>query len=190
MLQRMVEFAGTNKARAAFPDSTTTTQEETMITRLFLASTALLALAIVPASAGPCTEQIASLSKTMSTRDAGAGPTAGASASVTAPPASATGTPATTTGQASSQPAQPGQHPPTAVMGKATEGQATSAEDARRQTQGQPTAADQAAGAQASGSNKVALASAALDRARAADARGQEAQCMQSIEEARSNLGQ
>ena len=158
-----------------------------MMTRLFLASTALLALAIVPAAAGPCTEQITSLSKTMSTRDAGAGPTAGASASVTAPPASATGTPATTTGQASSQ---PGQHPPTAVMGKATEGQATSAEDARRQTQGQPTAADQAAGATASGSNKVALASAALDRARAADARGQEAQCMQSIEEARSNLGQ
>ncbi len=35
------------------------------------------------------------------------------------------------------------EHPPTAAMNKATEGTATSSQDAQRQMQGQPTAADQ-----------------------------------------------
>jgi hypothetical protein len=48
------------------------------------------------------------------------------------------------------KPAQPGtatqQHPPTAAMNSATQGKATSSEDAQRQEQGQPTAAQQAMG--------------------------------------------
>jgi hypothetical protein len=35
------------------------------------------------------------------------------------------------------------QHPPTSIMNKATENNATSSEDAKRQMQGQPTAAEQ-----------------------------------------------
>ena len=67
--------------------------------------------------AGPCTQ-----------KDAGSGPTVGANAQ---PPAPGTG-------------AQ--QHPPTAAMNSATQGKATSSEDAQRQEQGQPTVGEQAMG--------------------------------------------
>ena len=76
-----------------------------------------LCMTVGVAHAGPCTQN-----------DAGSGPTVGATAQI-----GATGTPTQ-------------QHPPTAAMNSATQGKATSSEDAQRQEQGQPTAAQQAMG--------------------------------------------
>src|SRR5215207_9001134 len=45
---------------------------------LLLASGALLAFGLSPSWAGPCTDQIAEIQKTMSSMDAGSGPTMGA----------------------------------------------------------------------------------------------------------------
>jgi hypothetical protein len=82
--------------------------------KLMAVSATMLALGSVSASAGPCAQQIATLSKQMAASDAGSG-TTGAH-------------PAPTTG------AQKGQHPPSSVMGRETEGKATSPEDVQRQT--------------------------------------------------------
>ena len=71
-----------------------------------------LCMTVGVAHAGPCIQ-----------KDAGSGPTVGAKAQT-----STTGT-------------QTPQHPPTAAMNSATQGKATSSEDAQRQEQGQPTAA-------------------------------------------------
>jgi hypothetical protein len=76
-----------------------------------------LCMTVGVAHAGPCTQN-----------DAGSGPTVGATAQTSA------------TGTATQQ------HPPTAAMNSATQGKATSSEDAQRQEQGQPTAAQQAMG--------------------------------------------
>jgi hypothetical protein len=76
-----------------------------------------LCMTVGVAHAGPCIQ-----------KDAGSGPTVGAKAQT-----STTGT-------------QTPQHPPTAAMNSATQGKATSSEDAQRQEQGQPTAAQQAMG--------------------------------------------
>ncbi len=166
------------------------------------------------AQAGPCSEQIASLTKTFASRDAGTGPTSGTSST------------RTTTSQA-------GQHPPTATMSEQTQGIATSPEDVRRQTAGQapaaqqqttgaatehpPTAAmDQATRSQAappggqpptaamsaatesqmpprdtSAMNAINMpeASMALDRAREFDRQGNENDCMNSIGEAKRLSG-
>ena len=77
------------------------------------------------AYAGPCTQ-----------KDAGSGPTVGANSQAQTPGTGAQ------------------QHPPTAAMSSATQGKATSSEDAQRQEQGQPTAAQQAMGT-SSGSAKM-----------------------------------
>jgi hypothetical protein len=97
-----------------------------MKTKTFiLASVALFTLGVSAAMAGPCTTEIDGLTKTLAAKDAGAGPTPGAS------------------GQTPSAANPSNQHPPTAAMSQATQGQATSSEDVRRQTAGQPTAAQQ-----------------------------------------------
>lgn len=75
-----------------------------------------LCMTVGVAHAGPCTQ-----------KDAGSGPTVGATAQTGA-------------GTAAQQ------HPSTAAMNSATQGKATSSEDAQRQEQGQPTAAQQAMG--------------------------------------------
>ena len=74
----------------------------------------VLALGSVSASAGPCTQQIAALSKQMAVSDAGSGPTGAR--------------PAPTAGD------QKGQHPATSLTAKETEGKATSPQDVQRQT--------------------------------------------------------
>lgn len=85
---------------------------------LYFISCIALGMTAGVAHAGPCTQ-----------KDAGSGPTVGANAQTAA------------TGTAAQQ-----QHPPTAVMNSATQGKATSSEDAQRQEQGQPTAAQRAMG--------------------------------------------
>ena len=178
---------------------------------IIMCSCAVLALGCANAGAGPCTTEIESLTKTLAAKDAGSGPTPGAS------------TRTTTNGQA-------GQHPPTATMGQVTQGQATSPEDVRRQTAGQPTAAEQGsatsgtsqhpptatmsqatqsqaapaasgqhpptatmsqatqsqtAPGQAASSGNTMQASAALDRARDLDRQGKEAECMDAVRQAK-----
>ncbi|MBV8830240.1 MAG: hypothetical protein JO108_13530 [Acidobacteriaceae bacterium] len=89
-----------------------------------LAFISCIALCMVggTAYAGPCT------------KDAGSGPTVGANAQT-----GATANP-------------PPQHPPMTAMNSATQGKATSSEDAQRQEQGQPTAGEQATGTNSSSS--------------------------------------
>ena len=95
----------------------------------FLAGIAILAFGLGSATAGPCTTEIEALSKTLASRDAGSGPTPGASGEASG---------------GSHTAATPSEHPPTAVLGEEMKGKAASPEDLRRQTQGQPTAAQQA----------------------------------------------
>jgi hypothetical protein len=92
---------------------------------LILASVALFALGVSSADAGPCTTEIEGLTKTLAAKDAGSGPTP------------------RVLGETQSVPRSSDQHPPTAAMSQATQGQATSAEDVRSQTAGQPPAAQQ-----------------------------------------------
>lgn len=87
-----------------------------MLTRSMLIG-AMLAVSSTIALAGPCNT---------ADRDAGSGPVT-------------TGKATDTTGVASSAK----EHPPTSTMNKATEGTATSSQDAQRQMQGEPTAAEQ-----------------------------------------------
>jgi hypothetical protein len=145
-----------------------------MKTRTFiLAGMATLALGIGPAAAGPCTTEIDNLTKMLAAKDAGSGPTSGASDAM--PSAGTTPAP---------------QHPPTAIMGQQTEGKAMSPEDVRRQTQGQPTAAKEGTtGAAAGSADEMGRASAALDRARALDQQGKEAECMESVRQAKQLAG-
>jgi hypothetical protein len=77
------------------------------------------------------------------------------------------------------------QHPPTAAMGEATQGGATSPQDVQSQMRGGPTAAQQAEGVRRPASDNLALAQAALEQARGFDRSGQEAQCIDAIEQAK-----
>jgi hypothetical protein len=95
-----------------------------MITKqLALAACAMMVFGIGSAYAGPCNTR---------DKDAGSGPTPGATASIT-------------TGSADAN-----AHPPTDTMNREAGNKAMSAQDAQRQQQGQPTAAQQAQGAKPS----------------------------------------
>jgi hypothetical protein len=192
--------------------------------QLLLASSALFALALAPAWAGPCTDQIADAQKAMSSMDAGSGPTMGASpghratttsSTLPAPGASAGAAGASAPGQStaaagssatvpnvSANPAQTpraGEAPKTdatVAMNTASQGRATSAQDVRSQQQGQPTSAQIAQGGAQPGAggtqpqaDKMMQVNAALDRARAADQRGDNAGCTQALGEAKQLVG-
>ena len=83
----------------------------------------------------------------------------------------------------------------TVAMNTASQGRATSAQDVRSQQQGQPTSAQIAQGsAQPAGgsqpqADKMMQANAALDRARAADQKGDNAGCTQALGEAKQLVG-
>src|SRR5215216_3674243 len=157
-----------------------------------LASVALFALGVSSAIAGPCATEIDNLVKVITAKDAGSGPTPGASAG-------------------SSTAAPSNEHPATAAMSEAAKGTATSAEDARRQTAGQPTAAQQGTGGPpaqhpptaamseatrtqaappaSTSSANTGEASAALNRARMLDQQGKEAECMEALRQAKQLAG-
>ena len=138
---------------------------------LMLSSFALVWWIPNAASAGQCATEIEALTKSLAATDAGSGPTSA---------------PGTTGMQA---PSSSGQHPPTEVMRRETEGKATSDQDVRRQTQGRPTAAEQ--GRRGAGANdKMAQVDDALQRARAFDSQGKESECMASVRNAKELLGQ
>jgi hypothetical protein len=144
-----------------------------MKTKAFiLASIALFGLSVSSATAGPCGSEIENLTKTLAAKDAGSGPTAGAAGGGTPPAASPSG-----------------QHPPTSVMRQQTEGRATSPEDVRRQTEGQPTAGQQQTTGAAAKTEPPSQASSALERARALDQQGKEAECMEAVREAKQFVG-
>ena len=93
--------------------------------QVILAGCAAIILSIGNVQAGPCNT---------GGKDAGSGPTPGA-----------TGQSTITTGSADAK-----SHPPTETMNNVAADKAMSAEDAQRQQQGQPTAAQQAQGAKPS----------------------------------------
>jgi hypothetical protein len=93
-----------------------------MITRqLILAGCTVMVLSVGTAYAGPCNT---------AGKDAGSGPTPGATRQTI------------TEGSAATK-----EHPPTETMNRVTGDKATSSQDAQRQQQGQPTVAQQAQGA-------------------------------------------
>ena len=111
--------------RNAFAPHLSSEENAMKIRTVILASMALCVSGVSSAISGPCKTEIDGLTKTIAAKDAGSGPTIGATGRTQAPTGSSA------------------QHPPTAVMGQETQGKATSPEDVRRQTQGQPTAAQQ-----------------------------------------------
>jgi hypothetical protein len=138
-----------------------------MKTAISMTACLLLALSSNAAQAGACTAGIETLTKTMSSKDAGSGPTMGAGGTGNAQP------------QASGQL----QHPPAAIMGQETQGKATSPDDVRRQTEGRPTAAS------GSPESKPGEASVALSRAKDLDALGREAECIEAVRNAQRLVG-
>jgi hypothetical protein len=185
-----------------------------------LASGVLIAPGLSVALAGPCSDQIAELSRvtsggaspatTGSTASPGAGTATADGRSGTAAMSAAAGQAATspedvrrqqegrpTTAQATSQalPATTGSTPPgaatatadgrggTAAMSAAAGQAATSPEDVRRQQEGRPTTAQAANQA----SDRIPLAKAKLDQARALDEQGN-AGCTALVNEARAAL--
>ena len=104
-------------------------------------------LAILPmgtAGAGPCTTEIENLTKLLASRDAGAGPTAGAASPTTGqhPPSASMGAadPSTAASSAAAESGRP-QHPPTATMNQATQGGGTPSQTGSAREQHPPTAA-------------------------------------------------
>jgi hypothetical protein len=95
--------------------------------RMLLAAFAAMFLSATAAQAGPC-----NTTGTSANRDAGSGPTVGA------------------TGQTTGSAQSTREHPPTDRMNRATGDIATSSQDAQNQMQGQPTAGQQAEGVQSS----------------------------------------
>ena len=138
-----------------------------MIKTLLVAGTAFgLVLAAGAASAGPCSTEIDTLQKQLSSTDAGMGPTG--------------------TGEV----AETGNlHPPTDTMNQATEGKAASSEDVANQNQGQPTDAEAAQSGEYGTSAAPVEAEASLERARQFDQAGDEAACMQEIDKMKTQLG-
>jgi hypothetical protein len=182
-----------------------------MRSTIILGSCAFLVLPIGTAAAGQCTSEIESLSKILASRDAGSGPTASGTANpgqhppTAATSAADTSTAASTSAAKSNQPQHPPtasmntaasslgttkpreEHPPTAAMNEATKGGAASPQDVQRQTSGQPTAAQQAQGS--AGSPTKQSASELLSQARSFDKAGQEARCMDAIQQAKRLAG-
>lgn len=131
-------------------------------------------LAAGPAAAGLCTAEIENLEKTLSTADAGMGPTgAGTDAGAV-------------TGVA---PSPTEEHPPTEAMNQAAQGKATSPEDVLQQNQGAATDSDAAEAGQMSTAAGIDEATDSLQQAKELDQKGDEAACMEQIAKAKGALG-
>lgn len=139
-------------------------------TSALIGACAVLALGATGVAAGPCTTEITNLEKTAAMKDAGSGPTSGSVAT-------------------SSGAARP-QHEATGSVNKAVGDRAASPADVRRQTQGEPTAAGQAQGKETSGGAMSPDATASLSKARMLDNQGKEAECMEAVKAARTQMGQ
>src|SRR6476619_1705225 len=185
---------------------------------LLLGACALAALSAGTAGAGPCTTEIDNVTKLLASKAAGAGPTAGASATTgQQPPRAARGaadasTSASSAAADSGRPQHPPaaamnqatqgggpssqagssareQHPPTAAMGQATQGGAASPQDVQSQNRGGLTAAQQAEGGRRPASDNLASIQDALSEAHGFDQAGKEAECMDAIQRAKRLAG-
>lgn len=138
-----------------------------MIKTLLVVGTAFgLVLAAGAASAGPCSTEIDTLQKQLSSTDAGMGPTG--------------------TGEV----AETGNlHPPTDTMNQATEGKAASPGDVAAQNTGEPTDAEAAQAGEYGTSAAPIEGEASLERARGFDQAGDEAACMDEINKVKTQLG-
>lgn len=146
-----------------------------MMTRTLLIATALCAVSGA-AYAGPCTDRIAMVEKSLVASDAGSGPTKNTSATTSA--ATAPGVP-----KAGEAPGTGG----TAGMNAAVGQTAASPADVQAQTQGAPTAAQAAQNGQTSVSQSAQLTEA-LRVAKSADQKSDEAACMRAVEQAEGYL--
>ena len=154
-----------------------------MKSTLMLASCAFLALQLGTAAAGPCTGEIESVSKILAAKDAGSGPTAAKNPGQHPPTAAMSAAdPSTTASTKAAKSGQP-EHPPTAAMTSATTNLDTASNTKQRQEH-PPTAAMDRAAHGTTGASGKADASAALERARNFDKAGQEAQCMDAVQQA------
>ena len=140
--------------------------------RILVAVAATLALTGT-AYAGPCTDRISQIEKSMSTADAGSGPTN------TTAPVNSGGVSATP-----SQVPKAGETPETGAtpaMNATVGSKAASPADVRAQTQGNPTAAQ-------GGGDQSKQLSDALAAAKAADAKGDAAACGKALDEAQKYI--
>jgi len=136
---------------------------------LLMASTAM---------AGPCSDQIATLSQQLGHTDAGMGPTGeNAMQQSTGNPVSPSGAPQVPT------------HPPTGTMNEASQNKATSAQDVQQQNTGQGTMADTSSGVSPTTRSASSEGAAALQRAQQLDQAGNEAGCMEELGKAKQALG-
>jgi hypothetical protein len=164
---------------------------------LAAAGTALL-LAAAPVMAGTCTDQISSLEKILSSKDAGPGPTNGSQASGQNSSASSSEQLASADQSAAEGGSTPkaGQVPDTAgtpLMNQA-QGKATSPQDVLKQNEGQPTVGDTAQAQSLGQSTQVAgsspmEASNLLKQAKDLDKAGKENECMAIIQKAKQQIG-
>jgi hypothetical protein len=114
-------------------------------TMFLLGACAFVAVPMAAATAGPCSTEIENVSKLFATRDAGAGPTAGAAGSTTTgqhPPTAAMGAAdqSRAASSAAAESARP-QHPPTAAMNEATQGGGAAAQPGQTARQEHPPTA-------------------------------------------------
>jgi hypothetical protein len=127
---------------------------------------------------GACAREIDMVTKALSTRDAGSGPTSGAR-----PNAQSAGEEPVMP-HTSTAPGTEG----TAAMNKMTEGKAASPSDVRQQTAGNPTAGETAATGK-TGDSRAAEAQAALAEARRHESAGAEQACLDAVTRAKSLAG-
>ena len=163
------------------------------------AGCAVVALSAGPALAGPCSQQIADLQRTLSSKDAGSGPVQAGQEKDASRQVSEAGSSTRATNEASNSPAEvrttngdqkSGHTGPTPGMNSATAGSAASAQDVRLQQQGQPTQAEAARNgtpSHASGEDRIQKVTADLDRARNLDAKNDRA-CMGALDAAKQAM--
>jgi len=179
---------------------------------ILFGSVALLAFGAGTATAGPCTGEIDNLTKLLVSKDAGSGPTSGEGAASARSTAAGQHAPTTamsqgtgggaasaedvrrqTAGQppAAQQPTtgSAGQHPPTATMNEATQGQAAPTTAGHPPTAAMSQATQGQTAPRATSGGDPNDATALLARARSADAQGQEAQCMEAVQQVKRLTG-
>ena len=161
-----------------------------MKSALMLASSALLALQLGTAAAGPCTGEIESVSKILAAKDAGSGPTATTNPGQHPPTAAMTAADPSTTASTSAAKSNQPQQPPTAAMTSATTNLSTNNPAATSREEHPPTSTmNQATQGSAASASAKSSASAALEQARNFDKAGQEAQCMDAVQQAKKLAG-
>jgi len=157
-----------------------------MKSALMLAGCAFFALQLGTAAAGPCTGEIESVSKILAAKDAGSGPTGATNPGQHPPTAAMSAADPSTTASTSAAKSNQPQQPPTAAMTSATTNLNTGAAATKPREEHPPTAAmDQASHGSATSAGKSGAA-AALEQARSFDKAGQEAQCMDAVQQAKT----